>query len=139
MTATAVPPAPPLPARARLRRRRFQRTSAGVFKYAALAFFAVLVLMPVYILIVTSFKEVAETDPSHAWSIPHVWTTAAWHEAWTQLNPNLANSFKLVIPATIISMLASRVRLRKYNTLASSSPRYPMRRGGSRAPAGASV
>jgi len=103
---TAVPPAPPIPARTRLRGgRRVQRTSGRLFKYAALAFFAVLVLMPVYVLVVTSFKEVAETDPSHAWSWPHVWTTAAWHQAWDQLSPNLANSFRLVIPATIISTI----------------------------------
>ena len=103
---TAVPPAPPIPARTRLRGgRRVQRTSGRLFKYAALAFFAVLVLMPVYVLVVTSFKDVAETDPSHAWSWPHVWTTAAWHQAWDQLSPNLANSFRLVIPATIISTI----------------------------------
>ena len=37
--------------------------------------------MPVYVLLVTSFKDVAETDPSHAWSWPHAWTTTAWHQA----------------------------------------------------------
>jgi len=68
-----------------------------------LAFFAVLMLMPVYVLLVTSFKEVAETDPSHAWSWPSVWTTSAWHDAWDQLSPSLKNSLVLVIPATVIS------------------------------------
>jgi glucose/mannose transport system permease protein len=102
---TAVPPAPPVPARARLGGRRVQRESARLLKYAALAFFAVLVLMPVYVLVVTSVKDVAETDPAHAWSWPNVWTTSAWHQAWDQLSPNLANSFRLVIPATIISTI----------------------------------
>jgi glucose/mannose transport system permease protein len=102
-TTTAVPPAPPIPARTRLRGRGVQRGSARLFKYALLAFFAVLMLMPVYVLLVTSFKEVAETDPSHAWSLPSVWTTAAWHDAWDQLSPSLKNSFVLVIPATVIS------------------------------------
>jgi glucose/mannose transport system permease protein len=102
-TTTAVPPAPPLPLRARLRGRRVQRESVRLVKYAALAFFAVLVLMPVYVLLVTSVKDVAETDPTHAWSLPNVWTTAAWHDAWDQLSPNLRNSFELVIPATVIS------------------------------------
>ncbi len=59
--------------------------------------------MPVYVLIVTSFKGIAETDVSHAWTLPHVWTVAAWHTAWNDLSPSLANSFKLAIPATIIS------------------------------------
>jgi glucose/mannose transport system permease protein len=103
VTSTAVPPAPALPYRARLGRRRVQRTSASFFKIAAIVFFAVLVLMPAYVLLVTSFKEVAETDPAHAWSWPSAWTLDAWRDAWTQLSPNLTNSFKLVIPATLIS------------------------------------
>ena len=99
---TTVPPVT-APVDRRLWRRRASRTSARAFKYVALAFFAVIVLMPVYVLVVTSFKDVSETDPSHAWSLPTVWTTTAWHQAWDQLSPNLANSFKLVIPATLIS------------------------------------
>jgi glucose/mannose transport system permease protein len=103
---TAAPPAPPVPARTRLRRgRRAQQGSMLTLKYAALIFFAILVLMPVYVLLVTSFKEVAETDPAHAWSWPSAWTTAAWHQAWDQLSPNLKNSFFLAIPATILSTI----------------------------------
>ena len=33
-----------------------------------------LILMPVYVLLVTSFKSFAEIDPSHAWSLPSIWT-----------------------------------------------------------------
>jgi glucose/mannose transport system permease protein len=87
----------------RLFPRRARRSTFLAGKYVALAIFAVIVLMPVYVLVVTSFKEVAETDPSHAWSLPSVWTTDAWRQAWDQLSPNLGNSFKLVIPATLIS------------------------------------
>jgi glucose/mannose transport system permease protein len=100
---TAATPAPPIPARMRLRRRRASRTTASFFKFAAIVFFAVLVLTPLYVAIVTSFKEAAETDPAHAWSLPSVWTLDAWRDAWDQLSPNLTNTFKLVIPATVIS------------------------------------
>ncbi len=62
-----------------------------------------LVLTPVYVLMVTSFKPLLEIDPSHAWALPNNWTLDAWHEAWTQLSPRLGNSFKLAIPATILS------------------------------------
>jgi len=82
---------------------RTRRHRAMPFKYLGLFFFGVIVLMPVYVLVVTSLKGVTETDPSHAWSLPSVWTVDAWREAWTQLSPNLANSFKLAIPATILS------------------------------------
>ena len=100
---TATTPAPPIPAPMRLGRRRAGRTSARVLKLAAIVFFVVLFLTPLYILVVTSFKEAAETDPAHAWSLPSVWTFDAWRQAWTQLSPNLTNTFKLVIPATVIS------------------------------------
>jgi glucose/mannose transport system permease protein len=82
---------------------RTRRHRATPFRYLGLLFFGVIVLMPVYVLVVTSLKGVAETDPSHAWSLPSIWTVDAWREAWTQLSPNLTNSFKLAIPATIIS------------------------------------
>ena len=102
MTSTAAPiPVAPVP---RLRSRR--RVEVSVLKYALLALFIVVFLMPVYVLVVTSFKGLAETDPSHAWALPHVWTIDAWREAWSgtyELLPYLKNSFKLVIPATLIS------------------------------------
>jgi glucose/mannose transport system permease protein len=96
--------APPIvaPVRGRLRRRTRR---ALVPKYIVLLFFAIVVLTPVYVLLVTSFKDVGEIDASHAWSLPHLWSTHAWTEAWTQLSPNLKNSFELVIPATLISTM----------------------------------
>ena len=100
MSTTAQAPPIVAPVRRRLRKRTRR---ALVPKYVALLFFAIVVLTPVYILLVTSFKDITETDASHAWSLPHVWTTAAWSQAWDQLSPNLKNSFYLVIPATVIS------------------------------------
>jgi glucose/mannose transport system permease protein len=86
-------------------RPRRRSRSAPALKYALLIFFAAIILIPVYVLVVTSFKGVLETDASHAWSLPHLWTTEAWSQAWDQLSPNLANSFKLVFPATLLSVL----------------------------------
>jgi glucose/mannose transport system permease protein len=85
--------------------RRRRRLPGGPFRYAALAFFAVLMLTPVYVLVVTSLKDAIETDPSHAWSLPQNWTFNAWREAWDQLSPSLGNSVKLAIPATILSCI----------------------------------
>jgi glucose/mannose transport system permease protein len=102
---TAATPAPPIPARMRLGRRRAGRLTSSALKIGLIVFFTVLVLTPLYVAIVTSFKEAAETGPEHAWSLPNVWTFDAWREAWDQLSPNLTNTFKLVIPATIISTI----------------------------------
>ena len=101
-TASAAPPAA-TPFRGRLRRPRGR--GVGPAKYLALIFFAVLVLVPLYVLFVTSFKGAAEADPAHAWSLPDIWSFEAWRQAWDQLSPSLKNSFKLVIPATVLSTL----------------------------------
>ena len=101
-TSAAPPAAAPFPGR--LRRRRTGRR-IGVPKYLALIVFAILVVTPIYVLVVTSFKGALEADPSHAWSLPDLWTFDAWRQAWDQLSPNLKNSFVLVIPATVLSTL----------------------------------
>jgi glucose/mannose transport system permease protein len=102
-TTTAVPPAP-IPVKAPWwRPARWARVTP--LKYTGLLIFAVLILMPVYVLIVTSVKGIEEIDPSHAWSLPNVWTLDAWREAWDQLSPSLKNSFYMAIPATILSTI----------------------------------
>jgi glucose/mannose transport system permease protein len=101
VTSTAAPvPVTPTP---RIRRRR--KVEASAAKIVLLVFFVILVLTPVYVLLVTSFKSVSEIDPSHAWTIPRHWSFDAWRQAWDQLSPNLRNSFYLVIPATVISTI----------------------------------
>ncbi len=105
MTATPTTVPTPVPTRARRGWGRVKKARAPAVKYTALLIFAVIVLMPVYILVVTGFKPVTETDPSHAWTLPHLWTFSAWRQAWDQLSPNMMNSFELVIPATILSTM----------------------------------
>ena len=102
-TTSAAPPAP-LPIRSR---RWFARRGSRVapLKYLGLLLVAIVVLMPVYVLLVTSFKTLTEIDAAHAWSLPSSWTLDAWRQAWDELSPNMANSFKLAIPATLISVV----------------------------------
>ncbi len=120
MTTTSAAPPVPVPFRISFRGPRARARGALTSKYAALLVFAVIILLPVYVLVVTSFKGVLETDPSHAWSLPHAWTVSAWKQAWDQLSPNLGNSFKLVIPATVISVV-----LGSLNGFALSKWRFP--------------
>jgi glucose/mannose transport system permease protein len=101
VTSTAAP-IPVAPVK-RVRSRR--RVHVGLMKYVLLVFFLIIILMPVYVLVITSFKGIAETDPSHAWTWPHIWTIDAWRTAWTDLSPALGNSFKLAIPATALSTI----------------------------------
>jgi glucose/mannose transport system permease protein len=102
-TAAQIPPVTAPVTAGPLFRRRLSRRAATPVKYLLLLLVAIVVLTPVYVLVVTSVKPFAETDPSHAWTLPNLWTLDAWRQAWDQLSPSMRNSFYLVVPATIIS------------------------------------
>ncbi|WP_275003421.1 carbohydrate ABC transporter permease [Promicromonospora iranensis] len=72
-------------------------------KYAGLIFFLVVVLIPVYVLLVTSFKGTGDADPSRAWAFPQIWTLDNWVTAWTALSPAILRSVAVVVPSAIIA------------------------------------
>jgi glucose/mannose transport system permease protein len=74
-------------------------------KYALLLLFLCIVLMPAYVLLVTSFKGIGDATPTRAWRLPTEWETAGWQRAWEVLGPALGRTFSMVIPAAIISAL----------------------------------
>ncbi|WP_066464362.1 carbohydrate ABC transporter permease [Sanguibacter suarezii] len=80
------------------------RFSAGrTIRYALLLVFVMIVLVPVYVLVVTSFKGAGDASPARAWNLPQIWTTENWRTAWETLSPALGRTFQMVIPAAIIS------------------------------------
>lgn len=80
-------------------KRRINRT----LKYALLIFFVVVVMLPAYVLFITSFKGTADADPSRAWYLPEVWETGGWVKAWTTLAPSLGRTVLLVVPSALVS------------------------------------
>jgi glucose/mannose transport system permease protein len=76
---------------------------ARTLKYAGLIFFLVVVLIPVYVLLVTSFKGTGDADPSRAWAFPQIWTLDNWVTAWTALSPAILRSVAVVVPSAIIA------------------------------------
>ena len=91
---------------------RFNPARAAV--YALLVLFALIFLIPVYVLLSSSLKTFAEVqDLSKLWSLPQGLNLESFRAAWSGipekglrgLAPNLLNSFKLTIPATIISAM----------------------------------
>ncbi|MFD2024579.1 carbohydrate ABC transporter permease [Promicromonospora aerolata] len=72
-------------------------------KYAGLIFFLIIVLIPVYVLLVTSFKGAGDADPSRAWALPQIWTLDNWTAAWTALAPSILRSVAVVVPSAIIA------------------------------------
>lgn len=79
-----------------------RRTFTGV-RLAVLIAFVVIFLLPIYVLLVTSFKPLTEADPSQAWNLPATWTFEAWQVAWEKLAPGLWNSVLLAVPGSLLS------------------------------------
>ena len=79
--------------------------ASKAIRYAILIFFLAVVLIPVYVLFVTSFKGAAEADPTRTWYLPEVWNFDNWQRAWDALAAPIGRTFLLVIPSSIISAI----------------------------------
>jgi glucose/mannose transport system permease protein len=82
--------------------------------YALLILFAFMFLVPVYVMLSSSFKTFAEVqDLSRLWSLPSTFTLESFRAAWSGipdkglrgLSQNLLNSVYLTVPATILSSM----------------------------------
>jgi glucose/mannose transport system permease protein len=78
------------------------RAFTGV-RLAVLIAFVVVFLIPVYVLLVTSFKPLTEADPGQAWNLPRTWTFEAWQVAWEKLAPGVWNSVLVAVPGSLLS------------------------------------
>ncbi|GAA3922089.1 carbohydrate ABC transporter permease [Microbacterium invictum] len=93
-------------------KRRLGRTA----KYVILIGFVIVVLMPVYVLIVTSLKPPSDVNPATSWGLPVRWPWEPavdggptgfdnWTTAWSTLAAPIGRTFLLAIPASLISAL----------------------------------
>jgi glucose/mannose transport system permease protein len=80
-------------------------TLGKTVRYVLLLFFLAVILVPAYVLVVTSFKPAAETSSSQAWLPPDAWTLDGWRTAWESLKDPLLRTFSLAIPVSIMSSL----------------------------------
>jgi glucose/mannose transport system permease protein len=76
---------------------------ARIVKYALLLLFSLFLLLPMYVLLVTSLKGVGDFNASTAWSLPHRLSFKGWGEAWRQLSPPLFRSLILGVCAALLS------------------------------------
>jgi glucose/mannose transport system permease protein len=73
--------------------------------YLPLIGMAIFYLIPMYIMLVTSFKSFAEVDLTTMWNLPNGLHFDNFIEAWSKLSPSLGNSFMMVIPAALLSSM----------------------------------
>ncbi|MBD1558025.1 carbohydrate ABC transporter permease [Vibrio sp. S9_S30] len=84
------------------------------FLYTALLFFCLVYLMPLFVMVITSFKTLPDIKAGNLMSLPQEWVFDAWGKAWSSACTGVAcegvkgyfwNSFQMVIPAVAISTL----------------------------------
>ncbi|MBZ0281431.1 MAG: carbohydrate ABC transporter permease [Anaerolineae bacterium] len=73
--------------------------------YAVLVIAAIFFLIPVYMVLVTSFKSIDQVSISTMWNLPTSFTLESFERAFERLTPNFLNSIVLVVPATAISAI----------------------------------
>ncbi|MER8391613.1 carbohydrate ABC transporter permease [Mesorhizobium sp. M0045] len=90
------------------------RTVNRIVIYGLLALFALFYLMPLLVMLVTSFKTMDEIQNGNMLALPQAPTFAPWIRAWSEVCSGLTcvgmkgyfwNSIKMVVPAVIISTL----------------------------------
>ena len=87
---------------------------ARMFIYSALLFFCLVYLMPLFVMVLTSFKTLPDIKAGNLMSLPKEWVFDAWYKAWDTACTGVKcegikgyfwNSFQMVIPAVAISTL----------------------------------
>ncbi|MDE2790839.1 MAG: carbohydrate ABC transporter permease [Paracoccaceae bacterium] len=82
--------------------------------YGALFVCALYFLSPLYVMLVASFKTLAEVRGSSIISLPEVWTIQPWIKAWSEacsglecngIRPYFIATFEIAIPAVAFSVL----------------------------------
>lgn len=82
------------------------RMSVGrIAIYAVLIIVAILFLIPVYMVLVTSFKSIDQVSIETMWNLPTAFTLQSFSRAIEKLLPNFINSILLVFPATALSAI----------------------------------
>ncbi|MDE2911723.1 MAG: carbohydrate ABC transporter permease [Paracoccaceae bacterium] len=82
--------------------------------YGALFVCALYFLSPLYVMLVASFKTLAEVRGSSIISLPEVWTIQPWIKAWSEacsglecngIRPYFIATFEIAVPAVAFSVL----------------------------------
>ncbi|MFZ5824329.1 MAG: carbohydrate ABC transporter permease [Bacillota bacterium] len=71
--------------------------------YTVLILFTLFYLIPIYVMLVTSFKLPDQVSLDEMWTLPRSISLVSYTIALQRLYPNLMNTFALVIPGTIIA------------------------------------
>jgi glucose/mannose transport system permease protein len=101
---TALPTTePPATGSLRIRSRWSPYMTTG--RYIVLFGLVCIFLIPVYVLLVTAFKDPSQVSPSRMWQLPDSLSLETFRTVWPKLSHGLRNSLYMAIPAALISSL----------------------------------
>ena len=76
-----------------------------ILLYIVMSGLAIFYLLPVYLLLITSFKSFDQVSLSRMWTLPQGLFVESFTRAWEVMGNSFINSIRLVVPATMISCL----------------------------------
>lgn len=74
-------------------------------KYVFAVVSALAVLLPMYVLVVTSFKDPSDVSVRTMWSLPDPFVPGAWARAWVELAPSMTRTLVLAVASAIIASM----------------------------------
>jgi glucose/mannose transport system permease protein len=74
-------------------------------RYLLLAGLACVFLVPIYVLLVTAFKDPTQVSPSRMWSLPQSLSFDSFRTVWPIMKDGFRNSVMLAVPASIVSSM----------------------------------
>ncbi|HWJ73804.1 MAG TPA: carbohydrate ABC transporter permease [Kaistia sp.] len=98
------------------RRRRIKGSSIAIFVFLTMV--SLFVAIPLYVVIVTSFKPIGEITLGQIFNLPVQWTVQPWMKAWNEMCTGLAcdgikqgffNSVAILFPSLVLSIAIASV------------------------------
>ncbi len=103
-------------AAARAERQRYALSRVAI--YGFLCFFALIYLLPLFVIVANSFRSLPEITANGLIAFPRSFSLAAWPNAWAHfcvagtcagVQRNFYNSLMMTIPATVVSTLLGAI------------------------------
>lgn len=102
---TAIDVRSPIAASPAVAAHRLTAVLSAAVKYALAVLSVLAVLLPLYVLVVTSFKDPTDVSVRSMWQLPSSFSAGAWSRAWSALAPSMLRTLVLAVSSAIIASL----------------------------------
>lgn len=89
--------------------RKTRHFSLGSLTWILLILAILFYLMPIYVMIINGLKDARDVSLSTMWNLPDSLSGGGFSQAWQRLSPNMMNSIRMVVPATVLSSLLGAI------------------------------